>query len=110
MRKQFFHQKDSKAEKAAKQALITQEKEEVTINEIYQYFKEIPKNKRDKIRKLEIEEEINLSAPRESGKILYQKAKQSGIKIIATSDIYFEEDVVKKMLQKQWNRCRQSRG
>ena len=59
--------------------------EEVTIDEIYNNFKEIPLKYRGAIKFLEIETELQLCFKRKSAEILYNKAKEMGFMIIAIS-------------------------
>jgi predicted HAD superfamily hydrolase len=93
-----FRNLRKKVEKSTREKLFP--KEEVTIDEIYEQFAEIPVKFRGAMKFLEIETELKLCFPRPSGKLLYQKAKEKGIKIIAVSDIYFEEALLTKLLNK----------
>ena len=74
--------------------------EEVTIDEIYANFTQIPPKTREEIKLREIEMELKFCFPRKSGEILYKKAVESGLIIVATSDIYFEEEFLAKLLKK----------
>ena len=91
------------AEKEARQKLFP--KEEITIDEIYEFFTEIPVKFRGAIKFLEIETELKLCFKRKSAEIIYEKAKSMGFTIIAISDIYFEEPILRRLLQKNGIEC-----
>jgi predicted HAD superfamily hydrolase len=74
--------------------------EEITIDEIYDNFSHIPVKFRGAMKFFEMEMEHKLCFPRKSGQILYKKARESGLKVIAVSDIYFETPFLKKLLEK----------
>jgi predicted HAD superfamily hydrolase len=87
-----------KAEKTARKTLSGVD--EVNIDEIYENFTEIPTKLKGAIKFLEMEAELKLCFPRESGRILYEVAKARGLKLVATSDIYLETEDLTKLLNK----------
>jgi FMN phosphatase YigB (HAD superfamily) len=74
--------------------------EEVNLDEIYSHLTQIPLKFRNAIKYLEIESEMRLCFKRFSGSLLYEKAKEKGLKIVAISDTYFESSMLKQLLKK----------
>lgn len=77
--------------------------EEIQLDDIYGYIGEqygIAKEILAKLKQREIELEIELSRPRRSVQELYYLAIQQKKKVICTSDIYFNKDVIVKILKK----------
>jgi HAD superfamily hydrolase (TIGR01549 family) len=75
-------------------------KEEITIDDIYDHITQISEDCKEEIKNLEQQFEMKLCFARESGKVLYDIAKQSGLKIIAISDTYFDVNFINKILTK----------
>lgn len=74
---------------------------EITLNEIYQNFTQIEDRFKNRIKNLELQQEVKFCFPRKSGKGLYDTAKKKGLKLIATSDIYIEKDELEKLLNEK---------
>ncbi len=91
------------AEQMAREKADEDNKEEVTIDEIYQQLQEkylIDKEICDQLKQEEIRLEIKYSRPRHTAKELYQLAKQLNKQVCFTSDMYLKEAVIKEMLSK----------
>lgn len=93
-----FERTRKKAEKEARKKAFP--REEITIDEIYENFHELPIKIRGAVKFLEIETEFKLCFPRKSGERLYNLAKHYGFKIIAISDTYLDLSFLKKLLEK----------
>lgn len=85
------------AEKRAKRAMLP--KEDVKIDDIYNFIK-IPAKFKNAVKFLEVETEVKLLFARQSGKDLYNLAKNSGCKLIAISDIYLEAQILERILKR----------
>ena len=72
-KKYNFRKLRKKVEKQAREKMFPQE--EITIDDIYEGFAEIPVKFRGAMKFLEIETELKLCFPRPSGKSLYNLAK-----------------------------------
>ncbi len=99
MGKKFnFRKLRKKVEKEARGKLFPQE--EVTIDDIYSRFTQIPVKFRGAMKFLESETELKLCFSRPSGKFLYDIAKEKGFKIIVISDTYFQEGFLNQLLKR----------
>lgn len=77
--------------------------EDVTLSEIYREFAELMHVDTDcanKIMNEEIRLEIKFSSPRKIAKELYEYAQYIGKRIVITSDMYLEKNVVEEILEK----------
>lgn len=82
---------------------LTNGVQEITIDEIYVEISkrtDIRKEIADKIKALEIKEELNNIKCRASGKKLFDIAMKSNAKIILISDMYLDKETIKKILFK----------
>lgn len=78
-------------------------REEITYDEIYDYFKEktvFPSEVIEYAKKLELDLEYQFSDTKEIGKYLFDLAIQSNKKIILISDMYLPLEFVKRLLDK----------
>lgn len=81
--------------------------EEITLDEIYEEIQSLTGFSSEKIslmKEKEIELELELCHPRNSGKEFYELARFAGKKIVICSDMYLPIDVVEKILLKN-NYC-----
>ncbi|MBE5932526.1 MAG: hypothetical protein E7263_03770 [Lachnospiraceae bacterium] len=77
--------------------------EDVELDSIYQVIEDvfkIPHNIAQEIKDEETKLELALCSPRESGKYLYEKALETGKKVILISDIYYSKDMIMSLLEK----------
>ncbi|MFV0364650.1 MAG: HAD family hydrolase [Suipraeoptans sp.] len=96
----FFKQRRVAAESRAR-LLKDFDKQEITIDEIYDNYKTmftISESEREELKQSEMEMEIEIVQSRKSVKKLYNYAKMKGKKIIITSDMYLPKDHLQKML------------
>lgn len=78
-------------------------KEDVTIEEIYEYISEnygLPTELCTRIKQMEIDLEVSFSQNRKAVHELYDIALLSGKKVIFTSDMYLSKDTIAKILNK----------
>lgn len=78
-------------------------KEEITLDEIYKYIEnkyKLDHNKLERIKKIEINSELNFCFRRQTAYQLYLLARMLGKKVIVTSDIYLSNVVINKILEK----------
>lgn len=84
-------------------ALHTPSKEEITLEEIYQYIENhyvIDPNLLNALKEKEIDLEYKLCYTRETGKSLYQLAQDAGKRVILCSDMYLPVELISKILEK----------
>lgn len=81
-------------------ARMKSDKEEVTLEEIYDAFEQELALYREEIEKIEIQTEIHLCCPNTEMLKLYHRVLQSGKTVIITSDMYLPEECIKAMLTK----------
>lgn len=77
--------------------------EDVTLSEIYASFEKhygISHENAEKMKKIESDLEIKFCTARKTGKELYEFAYELGKRIVITSDMYLEYDVVNEILRK----------
>ena len=89
-----FRTKRIEAEKRARSELG---KTEVTIEDIYSYF---PKEDRRNLIDLELETEIKSIVPNLPLVEVYRKCLEAGKTVFITSDMYWTEDAVKMLLER----------
>lgn len=78
-------------------------REEITIDDIYDYLKEstlFTSEQLDYAKKQELDLELEFCVAKENGKYLYDLAKQAGKKIIIVSDMYLTTEFIQKILEK----------
>lgn len=83
--------------------LINEEKQDISIDEIYEEIGRIyniDSEKLSKMKAIEIEYEIRFCERRKTAFQLYQLAKYLGKKVVCTSDMYLGKDILKKILEK----------
>jgi len=89
---------------ARKHALSMQDNQrDVTLDEIYEELKKLSGLDMtiiDKVKQIEINLELKLCAPRNTGKMLYDLAIFSGKKVICVTDMYLPHEIIKKILTK----------
>jgi len=88
---------------ARKDLHIKSNGEDVTLSEIYdamEHYYNIDHSVAEKMKNLENEYELRFCTVRKTGKELYDFAVDAGKEVIITSDMYLEEDVVSKILEK----------
>lgn len=85
-------------EKKAK--IAYKNKDEITLDNIYEHIDEIPGALKNQVKLLEKQSEFKFIFARESGKILYNIAKESGLRLVVTSDTYFDFEFMVKILRK----------
>lgn len=93
------------AEKVARQNLAkdNNEREEITLDEIYQEIQNVINVDNDIIEKMKNKEqelEIRFCTTRKVAKEIYELAKYLGKKVICTSDMYLPIETIKKMINK----------
>lgn len=91
------------AEYNTRQKLVNSDMQEITIDEIYNAIKEqyhIKEEIIEKLKQKEIEYELRFCKRRNLTYELYELAKQTGKKVIATSDMYLPKNVIEKILEK----------
>lgn len=79
------------------------EYEDITIDEIYTTIADLYNlnlQKLELLKKKEIELEYEFCIPRQTGKELFELAKDSGKKIVITSDMYLSKEDIKGILDK----------
>lgn len=92
---------DAEAECRRLAKLADKNAEDVTLAEIYRHMQEeyrLSEENTDRFRSAEIELEYRYCHVRETGKELYSLALAVGKKIVLTSDMYIEEERVRKIL------------
>lgn len=80
---------------------LSEDKQEMTMDEIYDEIHNITSISRDaleKVKELEIEYEFKNIRARKIGLKLYHEAQRANKKIIFISDMYLDEDVIRKIL------------
>ncbi len=85
--------------KAAK--MLDSSVEDVTLADIYSFMGKLfgfPPKKAERMQKAEEEAELFFCRSRQAGKVLYDLALFLGKKVILTSDMYLEENVVRQIL------------
>lgn len=82
---------------AEKKARIDSCKKEILIEDIYSYF---PENKRDEYIRFELDTEFKAIVPNKDMVDLYKKCLADGKTVFITSDMYWPENVVRKLLEK----------
>ncbi|GED41022.1 HAD family hydrolase [Cobetia marina] len=98
-----FKEIRTKAEGNVKKALVSADKEEIHLVEIYNEIRSLTCLSDSilyKVMQLEIEMEIKYLEVRPSGKQLYDYAISLGKKVIIASDMYLDKEVIKKLLTK----------
>lgn len=78
-------------------------KEEITLDEIYNYIETkygVSKEDCKFLKEKEIELELKYITTRNFGRKLYDIAKNAGKKVIFTSDMYLDRQTIKKLLEK----------
>lgn len=75
-------------------------KEEISIDDIFSCLHEIQEEWKDTLKTIEIQTEIEVCMPNLRMKAVYEKALQNGKKIIVTSDMYLDEETIRKILCK----------
>lgn len=91
------------SEQLTRDLLYTDECQEVTLNQIYDTLEKeygIDRNILDKMKQKEIDYEVRFCTKRKIGYELYTLALDAGKKVIFTSDMYLESDVIRKILEK----------
>ena len=93
------------AEKVARQKLAkdNNEREEITLDEIYQEIQNVINVDNDIIEKMKHKEqelEIRFCTTRKVAKEIYELAKYLGKKVICTSDMYLPIETIKEMINK----------
>lgn len=84
---------------AERKARNASQNEEITLDEIYNYIN-LDIKKRQIIKQLEIETEIDICEKNIQIYELYEYCRKQGKKIIITSDMYLDKKVIEKILQK----------
>lgn len=91
-----FHKKRVEAEKIARER---SNKEEINFDEIYECI-EYSKNDIEKLKKIEIECELDLCQKNQYMYDVYEYCKKKNKKIICISDMYLSMDIIKNILNK----------
>lgn len=76
-------------------------REDITLDEIYQYIKEnyvLNNDLLDEIKQYEIDLELHFCTARKTGKELFDLALEVGKEIIICSDMYLSKDIIEKIL------------
>ena len=90
-------------EQIARNSHCNNEIQEITLDEIYKTIHEqymIPQFVLEQMMLKEIEYELRFCSRRNTGYELYQLAKNTGKKVICTSDMYLDKKIIEKILQK----------
>lgn len=83
---------------AQKKARLNTDKEEITINEIYQCFEGISKDEKDKLMRLELDIEKRVCKQNNDIYIIYQYCLKNNKKIYIISDMYLPLKTIKEIL------------
>lgn len=100
-----FQKLRTEAEAVLRRKIIHKEwkREDVHLEDIYQVLVDdfgMDSLIADSMMKKELELEFALSLSRKSGQVLYQKAKETGKKVILISDMYLSKEQIQAMLEK----------
>ncbi len=93
----------TEGEEGCRKQLCDEKREDVTLEEIYQYISEmydIPWEKAHKLMEYEEALEIEFNFRRNTGYELYSLALDAGKKVIFTSDMYLPKSCIAKILHK----------
>lgn len=82
---------------AEKRARTELDKTEITIDDIYSYF---PDNDRKRLAELELETELDVILPNLAVQEIYRRCINDGKTVFITSDMYWPEEKVKELLDK----------
>ncbi|MDE6603570.1 MAG: hypothetical protein K2K90_15780, partial [Lachnospiraceae bacterium] len=74
--------------------------EEISLEDILNALREVPDGEKGKLQEIEEETEIAVCCPDLRMKAIYEYALKEGKRVIITSDMYLDERIVKKILQK----------
>lgn len=89
-------------ENLAREQIKNEKRQEITFDEIYDTMEkeyDIDKNVIEKLKNKEIEYELRFCKRRNTGYELYSLALAMGKKVVFTSDMYLEKDVIQKILE-----------
>lgn len=76
------------------------DKEEISLDDIFSFLHEIPEEWKNRLKQIERQTEIAVCTPSPKMKAVYEKALRDGKKIIITSDMYLDEETIRKILHK----------
>lgn len=76
------------------------DKEEISLDDIFSFLHEIPEEWKNKLKQIERQTEIAVCTPSPKMKAVYEKALRDGKRIIITSDMYLDEETIRKILHK----------
>ena len=82
---------------AERKARARSDEKEILIDEIYSFF---PENKREKLVQYELDTEFNAIVPNQEILMLYKKCIADGKTVFITSDMYWPEEYVRRLLEK----------
>lgn len=85
---------------AEREARKCSQKEEISLKNIFDYMNEISENNKILLRELEEKIELEVCCPDLRMKAIYEKVLKDGKHVIITSDMYLEEQTIKKILNK----------
>lgn len=85
---------------AEKKAKKQTQQEEICLNDIYNFMNDISEHDKKKLSQLEEEIELEVCCPNLWMKKIYETVLKNGKRIIITSDMYLDEHIIKKILQK----------
>lgn len=85
------------AEKKARECSI---REEIYMDDIFDLLSGIPDEWRKMLQELEKQIEIKICTPNPKMKVVYDKVLKAGKKIIITSDMYLDQEVIRQILFK----------
>lgn len=85
------------AEKKARENLKKSDRKEINIEDIYSYF---PATERKKLIDSELSTELQLMVPNRPMMDIYNRCLNDGKTIFITSDMYWPQDVIEKLLRK----------
>lgn len=85
---------------AEKKARECSTKEEICMSDIFYFLSGIPDEWKRKLQELEKQIEIEICTPNLKMKSIYEKALKAGKKVIITSDMYLDQETVRKILFK----------
>lgn len=86
--------------KAESEARKHSDKEEISLDDIFSFLHGISEEWKNALKQIERRTEIEICTPSPKMKAVYEKAVQGGKKIIVTSDMYLDEETIKKILHK----------
>lgn len=83
-----------------KEARKYSKKEEISLEDIFGFLSGVSDSNKKKLQKIEEETELAICCPDLRMKAIYEYALKAGKRVIITSDMYLDEEIIKKILHK----------